>query len=254
LAENEERVADRLGGKVLIATGAGSGIGRASAIAMAREGARVVIADVDEAGGRNTLAQIERLGGAAAWIRCDVSDADQVQDLVQRTVDAFGRVDGALNNAGIMGETCLTAECTLENWSRVIGVNLTGVWLCLKYEIAQLTRQGGGGSIVNLASVGGLVGSIVSPAYGASKHGVIGLTRTAALQYAARGIRINAICPSGVETPMTKGAGGALEPRDPMARICQPEEVAEAVVWLLSDAASFTTGHALTVDGGFTAR
>jgi len=245
---------DRLEGKVLIATGAGSGIGRASAIAMAREGARVVIADVDESGGRSTLAEIERQGGKATWIRCDVSREDQVRDLVRHCVETFGRLDGALNNAGIMGETCLTAECTLDNWNRVIGVNLTGVWLCLKYEISQLISQGGGGSIVNLASVGGLVGSIVSPAYGASKHGVIGLTRTAALQYAPRGIRINAVCPSGVATPMTTGAGGALEPRDPMARICQPEEVAEAVLWLLSDAASFTTGHALTVDGGFTAR
>jgi NAD(P)-dependent dehydrogenase (short-subunit alcohol dehydrogenase family) len=159
-----------------------------------------------------------------------------------------------LNNAGIMGETCLTADCTLDNWNRVIGVNLTGVWLCMKYEITRLMGQGVGGSIVNLASVGGLVGSIVSPAYGASKHGVVGLTRTAALQYAAHGIRINTVCPSGVETPMTTGFRGALEPRDPMARICQPEEVAEAVVWLLSDAPSFTTGHALTVDGGFTAR
>ena len=129
-----------------------------------------------------------------------------------------------------------------------------GVWLCVKHEIAQLRRQEGGGAIVNLASVGGLVGSIVSPAYGASKHGVIGLTRTAALQYAAEGIRINAVCPSGVETPMAAGFEGSPEPRDPMARFCQPEEVAEAVVWLLSDAASFTTGHAMTVDGGFTAR
>jgi NAD(P)-dependent dehydrogenase (short-subunit alcohol dehydrogenase family) len=243
-----------LEGRVLIATGAASGIGRASALAMAREGARVVISDVDTEGGRGTLDQIERMGGEATWIPCDVSQAEQVQTLIERCVETFGRLDGALNNAGIMGEVCLTADCTLENWSRVMGVNLTGVWLCMKYEIGQLMRQGEGGAIVNLASVGGLVGSVVSPAYGASKHGVVGLTRTAALQYAAHGIRINAVCPSAVETPMMTDAGNSREPRDPMARFCQPEEVAQAVIWLLSGAASFTTGHALTVDGGFTAR
>jgi len=244
----------QLEGRVLTVSGAGQGIGRASALAMAREGARLIVSDVDEELARATGEEITSNGGEAISLVCDVRDAQQTASLVERAVDAYGRIDGALNNAGVLGQMCSTHDCTIDNWDFVISVNLTGVWLCMKAQLAQLTKQGDGGSIVNIASVGGLVGSVASPAYGASKHGVMGLTRTAALQYAAEGIRINAICPSTVETPMATASGIPLTPRDPMGRVAQPEEVAQAVVWLLSDAASFTTGHALTVDGGFTAQ
>lgn len=244
-------------GKSVLVTGGGSGIGSSACLMFAKEGARVAVTDVDERGGKETLSLLEKGGGRGVFIPCDVTHAGCVESMVRRTVDTFGSLDYAFNNAGIVGTQTSTVDCTEENWSRVLAVNLTGIWLCMKHEIPQMLSQGKG-VIVNTASVGGILGSGVSCAYGASKHGVVGLTKTAALEYAARGIRINAICPSGVQTPMM---GTNLTPeevkmriRDPIGRLCQPEEVASVAIWLCSDAASFVTGHSLVVDGGFSIR
>ncbi len=250
--------------RVALVTGGGSGIGRASAVAFARENARVVVADVDEAGGQETVGVIEAAGGTALFVRTDVSQAAEMAALVQRVVTTYGRLDCALNNAGIQGDIRPTAECSQENWERIIAINLTGVWLGMKHELRQMLHQGGG-AIVNTASNFGLVGSSGMPAYSASKHGVLGLTKTAALEYATAGIRINAVCPGPVQTPLvdkilaTQPELGdqiikAIEARQPVGRMGRPEEIAEAVVWLCSDAASFVTGAALSVDGGFVAQ
>ncbi len=254
-------MAGRLDTKVALVTGGGSGIGRASAVVFAREGAKVVVADVDVAGGEETVRMVEAAGGAALFVSADVSKAAEVSALVERTVETYGRLDCALNNAGIQGDIKQTAECSQENWDRIIAINLTGVWLCMKHEIPHMLHQGGG-AIVNTASNFGLVGSNGMPAYSASKHGVVGLTKTAALEYAKSGIRVNAVCPGPVQTPLVDKVlaaqpelGGqiikAIEAREPIGRMGQPEEIAEAVVWLCSDAASFVTGTAMSVDGGF---
>ena len=254
-------MAGQLNTRVALVTGGGSGIGRASAVVFAREGARVVVADVDEDGGQETVRMIEAAGGAARFVRADVSQAAEVAALVEQAVSVYGRLDCALNNAGIQGDIKQTAECSRENWDRIIATNLTGVWLCMKHEIPHMLNQGGG-TIVNTASNFGLVGSNGMPAYSASKHGVLGLTKTAALEYAKSGIRVNAVCPGPVQTPLVDKVLAAqpelgdqiikaIEAREPVGRMGQPEEIAEAVVWLCSDAASFVTGTAMSVDGGF---
>ncbi|QRO02023.1 SDR family oxidoreductase [Archangium violaceum] len=250
----------RLEGKTALVTGAGSGIGRAVAIAFAREGARVIVSDVNVAGGEATVAAIQKQGGETRFIRCDISKSSEVEALVRGTVEAFGRLDCAVNNAGIAGLMAPTGDYPEDAWDQVIATNLKGAWLCMKQEIQQMLKQGGG-SIVSTASVAGLVGIQMAPAYVAAKHGLVGLTKAAALDYAKANIRINAVCPGVVRTPMvtvstdqSKELEAALMAAEPVGRMAQPEEIAEAVVWLSSGAASFITGAALPVDGGFVAQ
>ncbi len=249
-----------LSAKVVLVTGAGSGIGQATALTMAREGASVVIADRDEAAGTATLEMITGQGGRGLTIIVDTSQARGVETLVRRAVDCFGRLDCAVNNAAVRGPVVLTAEHTEENWDRIVSTNLKGVWLCMKFEIGQMLRQGGG-AIVNIASNFGLVGSPGRSAYSASKHGVIGLTKAAALEYARRNIRVNAVCPGPTRTPFMESmlrerpeVLPALEAAQPIGRVAQSSEIAEAVVWLCSERASFVNGASLPVDGGFVAQ
>lgn len=246
--------------KIVLVTGGGSGIGRATALKLAQEGASVMIADYVQEGAESTVKMIKDAGGTASFIHADVSMAAQVEAMVAKTVDTYGRVDCAFNNAGIGGAGG-TVECSEESFDRIIAINLKGVWLCMKYEIPQMLKQGGG-SIVNTASVAGLVGGAAgSPSYTASKHGVVGLTRTAALEYAVRNIRVNCVCPGVIRTPMVERAidRGVISEQDfiahePVGRMGRPEEIAQGVVWLLSDAASFVTGHPMAIDGGWVAR
>ncbi len=246
--------------KVALVTGAASGIGRATALAFAREGARVVVADVASEGGEQTVQMIKDAGGEAIFVKTDVSQPVEVEALVRKAVETYGRLDCAHNNAGIEGTVKLTADYAEEDWDRVIDINLTGIWLCLRAEIAQMLKQEGG-SIVNTSSVFGMVGAPYYSAYGASKMGVAALTKTSALDYAQSGIRINAICPGVIHTPMidrTVNGNAEIEAQlialEPVGRMGKPGEVAESVVWLCSDRASFVTGHALEVDGGYLAR
>jgi len=249
-----------LEGKVALVTGAASGIGRATAIAFAQLGAAVVVADVRTEGGEETVERVKGLGGQAFFIRTDVSSSHDIEALIHQTLDRFGRLDCACNNAGIEGLMAPTADCTEDNWDRVISINLKGVWLCMRSEIPVMLAQGGG-VIVNVASVAGLVGFKNLPAYCASKGGIVQLTRTAALEYAQSGIRVNAVCPGGVRTPMVdrlvqqhpEMEEGLLAVH-PMGRLGKPSEIAEAILWLCSDAASFVTGHAMAVDGGYVAQ
>jgi NAD(P)-dependent dehydrogenase (short-subunit alcohol dehydrogenase family) len=250
----------RLQGKAALVTGGASGIGRAAALAFAREGAKVVVSDVVVAGGEETVTLIKAAGGEALFVKADVAKPAEVEAVIASVVAAYGRLDCAVNNAGIEGVMASTVDCTEENWDRIIAVNLKGVWLCMKAEIAQMLKQGGG-VIVNIASVAGLVGFSGLPAYVASKHGVVGLTKTAALEYAKSGIRINAVCPGVIQTPMLERlfqsnpqAGEASAALEPVGRLGQPGEIAEAAVWLCSDAASFVTGLPMAVDGGFIAQ
>jgi NAD(P)-dependent dehydrogenase (short-subunit alcohol dehydrogenase family) len=252
---------ESLHGKVALVTGGGSGIGRATALAFAREGAQVVVADVVVEGGEETVARIKHTGGAATFVKTDVARAAEVEALVAAAVATYGRLDCAHNNAGIEGVEAFTADYPEEDWDRVVAINLKGVWLCMKYELPQMQRQGSG-AIVNTASIAGLVGAYRMPAYVASKHGVAGLTKAAALEYAKAGIRVNAVCPGVIRTPMVERFFFSRHPRaetrltaaEPVGRLGTPEEVAEAVVWLCSDAASFVTGHTMTVDGGMVAQ
>ena len=255
----------QLDGKVALITGGASGIGRATALTFAREGAKLVIADMHDEGGDQTVHLITENGGAAIFVQTDVTQATAVEALISKAVETYGRLDCAHNNAGISGtgivgaQRALTAEYPEERWHQVLAVNLTGVWLCMKYEIAQMLTQASG-AIVNTASVAGLVGLPYASAYVASKHGVVGLTKTAALEYAQRGIRVNCVCPGYIQTPMTATATqdparrALIIASEPVGRMGHPEEVAETVVWLCSNAASFVTGHALTVDGGYMAQ
>lgn len=244
--------------KVAIVTGGAFGIGRATAIAFARQGAKVVIADcIDDL---ETISEIKSFGGDCLFVSCDVSRALDVKALVQKTIATYGRLDFAFNNAGIEGVSAQVPDCTEEIWDKTMGVNLKGVWLCMKYEIPEMLKSGGG-SIVNCASIAGLMGFVGMPAYTASKHGVIGLTKTSALECAKTGIRVNAVCPGAIKTPMldrTTGNKKEVEQQyadmEPMGRLGQPEEVANTVLWLCSNQASFITGQALAVDGGWTAK
>lgn len=253
-------MAKSMEGKVALVTGGAAGIGRACALAFGREGAHVVVADTDARGGEETVRHVENNGAKAVFVRTDVSAMGEVESLVHQAVQAYGRLDYGCNNAGIEGTTATTADCTPENWERTIAVNLKGVWLCMKFEIPQMQRQGGG-AIVNMSSVAGLVGFPGLPAYVASKHGIVGLTKTAALEYATQSIRVNAICPGVIRTAMIDrltGGNPEVEAQftalQPVGRMGTPEEIAAAVVWLCSDAASFVTGQAIAVDGGFVAR
>jgi NAD(P)-dependent dehydrogenase (short-subunit alcohol dehydrogenase family) len=253
-------MAGRLDGKVALVTGAGSGIGKASAVTIAKEGAKVVVSDVVTDSGEETVRIIEDAGGEAIFVNADVSVADEVEALVKVAVETYGRLDCAHNNAGIVGPVANTHEYPEEAWDDVIRVNLKGVWLCMKYEIAQMLRQGGG-SIVSTSSAAGLVGHPWQTAYVASKHGVNGLTKVAALENAKLGIRVNAVCPGIVRTPRIERyiadkpgwIEGFIE-QEPVGRLGESEEIAEAVVWLCSDATSFVTGHLMQVDGGFVAQ
>ena len=251
-----------LDGRVALVTGGGGGIGRATALAMAREGARVAVADAVEAIAQETIGAINAAGGQATFVQADVTSAAEVGAMVTKVVAAYGRLDCAYNNAGVSGAYVgaagkLTHEWPDDAFDKVIAINLTGVWQCMKHELVQMRSQGGGGSIVNTASIAGLVGLPTSSAYVASKHGVIGLTKTAALEYAQDGIRVNAVCPGYIETKMTvdtmQRRGEQLMAQVPFHRMGRPEEIAEMVVWLCSDRASFVTGAAYNVDGGYMA-
>ncbi|MEG4087490.1 SDR family oxidoreductase [Microcoleus sp. POL10_C6] len=245
-------------GKVAFVTGAANGIGRATALAFAREGANVVVADISEQGNQETARMIEELGGRAIAVKCNVTQAEDVKAALDKTIETFGRLDFAFNNAGVEQKNAATAEIEEEEWDRIVDINLRGVFLCMKYEIPLLLKQGRG-AIVNTSSGAGVKGFKAGAAYVAAKHGVVGLTKAAALDYAAQNIRINAVCPGIIDTPMMdRFSGGTPEGRErvisqePIGRMGQPEEIANAVVWLCSDAASFAVGHALVVDGGQT--
>jgi NAD(P)-dependent dehydrogenase (short-subunit alcohol dehydrogenase family) len=248
-----------LEGKVGLVTGGTSGIGRDAAVLFAKAGAKVVVAGRRELEGKETIDLIRAAGGEGLFVKADVSRAAEVQALVQKTVGKFGRLDVAFNNAGIEGSWISIAEQSEEDWDRTININLKGVWLCLKHEIRQMLEQGSGGAIVNMASVAGWIGSAGAATYCASKHGVMGLTKSAALETARSGIRINVVCPAVIETPMGVRIFGAPEMRKyalslhPIGRFGTPMEVAEAVVWMCSDRASFMTGQSLVLDGGFLA-
>jgi len=244
---------------VALLTGGSSGIGRATAIVCAREGAKVVIAARRIRECEEVVEQIRDRGGEALFVQTDVSKPTDVESLIKTTVETFGRLDWSCNNAGVEGAKGSITECTEEDWDHVIDINLKGVWLCMKYEISQMLKQGGG-AIVNISSVNGLVGSAAFAPYVASKHGVIGLTKSAAKGYAKDGIRVNVVCPGSIDTPMIERVdGGPLKPdswrisRTPMGRIGTPEEIAETVVWLCSEKASYVTGHSMVVDGGLLA-
>ncbi|MEZ5290042.1 MAG: glucose 1-dehydrogenase [Vicinamibacterales bacterium] len=247
--------------RVVLVTGASSGIGRAAAMAFGREGAHVVVTGRRPDMLEETRALVEATGTRAIGVVGDCASSGDVQRMVATAVEAFGRLDCAFNNAGIEGGKAFvpTAEYDEAIWDEVVAINLTGVFLSMKYEIRQLLRQGGGGAIVNMSSVAGLIGTRIGVGYGATKHGVIGATRAAAMEYAAQGIRVNAVCPGVVRTEMTERAflhdatlAEAMTKRHPLGRLGTTEEVANAVLWLSSDESSFTTGHALPVDGGLT--
>jgi NAD(P)-dependent dehydrogenase (short-subunit alcohol dehydrogenase family) len=245
-------------GKVALVTGAASGMGLATANAFAEAGAAIVLADFKEEALKAAAQKLVAAGHKAIAVRCDVSDDVQVAAMVDRTVAEFGRLDAAFNNAGVMARIAPTADSTREDWDRVIGINLRGVWSCMKHELRQMERQGSG-AIVNNASVGALTGNPGIGSYIASKHGVVGLTRTAALEYIKHGIRVNAVNPGLIDTPVARDvvngdeqAYAEIAKHVPIGRAGRPEEIASAVLWLCSPGASYVVGHALTVDGGMT--
>ena len=251
----------KLEGKVIIVTGGSTGIGRAAALRCAADGAAVVVADVNTTAGQATADEIEKAGGRAAFIATDVVNGAQVQQLIADTVRRYGKLDGAFNNAGIEGGFANTVKMTEEAFDRTIAVNLKGVWLCLKFQIEQFLAQGTGGAIVNTASVAGLVGTRGGIAYCASKHGVVGMTKCAALDFSKTRIRVNAVCPGIIQTPMLermaaeRGLGlDTYAAQEPVGRLGEPREIGDTVAWLLSDEASFITGVSMPVDGGWTAQ
>ena len=246
-------------GKVAFVTGGGAGIGRTTAIAFAREGASVVVADLSEDSANETVRMIEALGAHALAVKCDVSKSEDVKAALDRTIEAFKRLDFAFNNAGCEQPLSYTPDVTNEVWKRIVDVNLGGIFQCMKYEIPLMLKNGGG-AIVNTSSGAGVVGIRGQAAYCAAKHGVIGLTKSAALEYAKEGVRINAVCPGCIDTPMMdRFTGGTDEGRqrvmaqEPVGRLGTPQEIAETVLWLCSDVAGFAIGHAVVVDGGQTA-
>jgi NAD(P)-dependent dehydrogenase (short-subunit alcohol dehydrogenase family) len=252
-------MADLVTDKVALVTGGASGIGRATSLIFARKGAKVAVADLNIDGCDETVAIIKKAGGEAFSIKCDVSDTKQVQAMVRDVVKAYGRLDYGFNNAGVSPSGGRVGEVPEDDWNFVIAINLTGVWLCMKYELAQMSAQGGG-VIINTASIMGLVGERRTGAYCAAKHGVVGLTKTAALEYARKNIRVNAVCPGSTMTPMMMKAfqndprrEAAYKASHPLGRLGTPEDIGEAVVWMCSDEASFVTGIALPVDGGYIA-
>ena len=246
-------------GKVGLVTGGTSGIGRETAVLFAKAGVKVVVAGRRELEGKETIELVRAAGGDGLFVKADVSKASEVDGLIQKVVERFGRLDIAFNNAGTEGVWVPIVRQSEEDWDRTIGINLKGVWLCLKYEIRQMLKQGGGGAIVNMGSINGLIGAVGAAAYSASKHGVIGLTKAAALETARNRIRINALCPAAIETPMSERLFGAPDVHKfvlschPLGRFGKPAEIAEAVVWMCSDRASFMTGQSLVLDGGFLA-
>jgi NAD(P)-dependent dehydrogenase (short-subunit alcohol dehydrogenase family) len=248
-----------LEGKVGLVTGGTSGIGRETALLFAKAGAKVVVAGRREPEGKETINLVREAGSDGLFVKTDVSKGSEVETLIKKIVEKFGRLDVAFNNAGIEGVLAPLNRQSEEDFDRTIDVNLKGVWLCLKYEIQQILKQGGGGAIVNMSSILGLVGSVGAAAYSASKHGVIGLTKTAALENAKNGIRINAVCPGFTDTPMANRTFRLPAVRDyvvrchPIGRFGRPAEIAEAVLWMCSDRASFMTGQSLVLDGGFLA-
>jgi NAD(P)-dependent dehydrogenase (short-subunit alcohol dehydrogenase family) len=248
-----------LDGKVALVTGGTSGIGRDTAILFAKAGAKVVVAGRRELEGNETIELLRAAGSHGLFVKTDISKTSEVESLVAKTVESFGRLDVAFNNAGTEGVWAPIIRQSEEDFDRTIGINLKGVWLCLKYEIRQMLKQGGGGAIVNMASITGMVGSAGAAAYSASKHGVIGLTKSAALENAKSGIRINAVCPGFTETPMADrifrvpAAHKYVLSCHPIGRFGKPAEIAEAVVWMCSERASFMTGQSLVLDGGFLA-
>jgi NAD(P)-dependent dehydrogenase (short-subunit alcohol dehydrogenase family) len=243
--------------KVAVVTGGASGIGRATALAFAREGARVVVIDRDAAGGEHTISEIRDAGGNGVFVRADVAVAADVERAMATAANMAGHIDYAFNNAGVEGKLATTREYDEQEWDRVIATNLKGVWLCMKHEISRMPDRGG--AIVNCASIAGLVGFTEEPAYVAAKHGVIGLTKAAAIEVAPRNIRINAVCPGAIDTPMLHRSTPGDElakyiEQTPQRRVGKPEEIAAAVLWLCSDASAFVTGTALPIDGGFVAQ
>ncbi|MFD6826854.1 glucose 1-dehydrogenase [Streptomyces sp. NPDC060085] len=245
--------------KVVLVTGGASGIGAKTAITFAENGAKVAVVDIDDEAGNTVISKIKMAGGRASFIQADISSERDTEEAVRMTVETFGRLDCAFNNAGIDGMFAPLHEATVDNWNQVLAVNLTGVWLCMRSQIRQMLLQGSG-SIVNTASMLGLVGSPVGlSAYTAAKHGVIGLTKAAALEYGKRGIRVNAICPGAVRTPMMDSSIRQKivteeELAAPIGRVAETEEIAQSALWLCSDASSFVSGHSLAIDGGGTAQ
>ena len=252
---------DIFDGKVALVTGAASGIGKATALAFARAGYATILADHSVGPGQEALAEVEETGSPAMFVTCDVADPVDVADLVEQAIARFGRLDAAFNNAGIEGQPGSLIDCGHDNWDRTLATNLTSIFYCMRCEIRQMLKQESGGAIVNCASVAGLTGIAGLSAYVASKHGVVGLTKSVALEYASKRIRVNAVCPGAIVTPMLERFMGSSDEarqtvvaNEPIGRLGQPEEIASAVLWLCGDGASFTTGQALAVDGGWTAR
>lgn len=246
-------------GKVAFVTGASSGIGRATAQLFAERGYAVALADRDEQGGRSAEAAVRGAGGKGTFVACDVTDDDSVRQAVEQTVAEFGRLDAAFNAAGIDGEFGkFTADCSLDNWHRMIAINLTGVWQCMRHQIPAMLASGGG-AIVNCSSTAGIRGAVTCAAYSASKHGVVGLTKSAALEYGSQGVRINAVCPGMVDTPMTRKEGmgeliAEMVKQTPLGRKAEPQEIGAAVLWLCGPDATFVHGQAIPVDGAITSR
>lgn len=246
-------------GKIVLITGSGSGIGRATAIMFAEKGADIMVSDINEKGGLETVELVKKTGQKAAFCKTDVSNLEQVKNLVQTTVETFGKVDVAVNNAGIGGDFKVTHEYPVDNWDKVIAINQTGVFYCMQAELAQMVKQGGG-AIVNIASIAGLKAQPYTAAYTAAKHAVVGLTKTAACEYARYNIRVNAVCPVFTMTPMVADML-TIDPtfekkllrNIPLRRYGKPEDIANAIVWLSADETGFVTGHSMPVDGGMTA-
>lgn len=245
--------------KTALITGAGSGIGRETALEFSGLGTNVVVSDIDEIAGRETVKMLTKAGGDALFVKADVTRSDDVKKMVGESVGKFGGLDFAVNNAGVLSAEARTGDYPEEDWRRLIDINLTGVFLCMKYELQQMAKQSSG-VIVNTASIAGIAGFPKNSAYAASKHGVVGLTRSAAIEYASKGIRINAVCPGYTLTPMAETAmklrpelEGELEKRVPLGRLGKPEEIARAIIYLCSDSAAFILGHSLVLDGGITA-